>query len=264
MSPAVYFAIILFVKMTVTAGFVLVATIAAERAGPLVGGLIATLPIAAGPAYFFLALDHDASFIADSARASLAINPLLAIFAVAYAALAQRYSLWASYGLAIGLWVMLVYVVQLWQWTLPQVLLFNLVVLPVCIVAARPMRAATMKRVPTRWYDVIGRAVSVAVLVVAVVGLSFKIGPRGTGILAVFPIVLSSIIFIMHPRAGGKVSGAIIANTVVGFLGFGLALTALSVTAPMLGSAFALPAALLVSFAWGPLVLAVKRRGIPV
>src|SRR5258708_6864325 len=71
MSPDLLFLLSLAVKMAVTALFVLVATYAAERAGALVGAMIATLPIAAGPAYIFLALDHDARFIADSALASL-------------------------------------------------------------------------------------------------------------------------------------------------------------------------------------------------
>ena len=76
-----YFVLSLIAKMAVTAGFVLAATITAERAGPLVGGLVATLPIGAGPAYVFLALDHDAHFIAQSAVASLAINAANATFA---------------------------------------------------------------------------------------------------------------------------------------------------------------------------------------
>ncbi len=72
--PPTFFALTLIVKMAVTAGFVLAATVTAERAGPLVGGLVATLPIGAGPVYVFLALDHDAHFIAQSAVDSLAIN----------------------------------------------------------------------------------------------------------------------------------------------------------------------------------------------
>ena len=62
MPPDFYFALTLIVKMAVTAGFLLAATVTAERAGPLIGGLVATLPISAGPVYIFLALDHDARF----------------------------------------------------------------------------------------------------------------------------------------------------------------------------------------------------------
>src|SRR3569623_3594948 len=99
MSPDLSFALGLIVKMAVTAAFVLAATITAERAGPLVGGLVATLPIAAGPAYVFLALDHDAHFISQSAVARLAVNAVNTGFAVSYTLLAQKRSLVVSLGL---------------------------------------------------------------------------------------------------------------------------------------------------------------------
>src|SRR5512146_553916 len=92
MSPALYFALALFVKMGITAAFVVAATVTAERVGPLIGGLVATLPIGAGPVYVFLALDHDSHFIAQSAVASLAINAVNVIFAMSYALLAQARS----------------------------------------------------------------------------------------------------------------------------------------------------------------------------
>src|SRR5690348_8247290 len=69
MPPEFYFVLTLVLKMAVTAGFVLAATITAERAGPFVGGMISTLPIGAGPVYVILALDHDAHFIAQGAVA---------------------------------------------------------------------------------------------------------------------------------------------------------------------------------------------------
>src|SRR3984893_11781890 len=92
MPPDLYFAITLVVKMAVTAAFVLAATGTAERVGPLVGRLVATLPISARPGYVFLALDHDAHFIAQGAVASLAINAVNVIFALTYAMLAQTRS----------------------------------------------------------------------------------------------------------------------------------------------------------------------------
>ena len=93
MSPDLYFALTLIVKMAITAGFVLAATVTAERAGPLVGGLVATLPIGAGPVYVFLSLDHDAQFIAQSAVASLAINAVNVVFATGLCAAGAKRSL---------------------------------------------------------------------------------------------------------------------------------------------------------------------------
>src|SRR5262249_3253087 len=67
MSPELVFWPALAIKMAVAALFVSVATIIAERRGAVAGALVAALPVSAGPAYVFLALDHDAAFISASA-----------------------------------------------------------------------------------------------------------------------------------------------------------------------------------------------------
>ena len=72
MAPDLIFWLSLVLKMAVTAGFVIAAAMVAERAGAAIGAIVATLPIAAGPAYVFVALDHDAAFISASAIGSIA------------------------------------------------------------------------------------------------------------------------------------------------------------------------------------------------
>src|SRR5215470_2318330 len=140
MPPDGYFALLLIIKMIVTAGFVLLATTTAERAGPLVGGLVATLPLGAGPVYVFLALDHGASFIAQSAVNSLAINAVNVIFALIYALLAQTRAL--AFSLAAGLlaWFALAWTVHGIAWTIVTAALLNIVGVGVCMALARPLR----------------------------------------------------------------------------------------------------------------------------
>ena len=99
----------------------------AERAGPLIGGLVATLPISAGPVYIFLALDHDAHFIAQSALGSLVTNALNVVFAVTYALLAQKRPLPVSLGGAFAVWIALSFAVGVVPWTLPPAIAFNVV-----------------------------------------------------------------------------------------------------------------------------------------
>ncbi len=41
--------------MAVAAAFVVSASVITERSGPVIGALVATLPISAGPSYVFLA-----------------------------------------------------------------------------------------------------------------------------------------------------------------------------------------------------------------
>jgi hypothetical protein len=182
--PELYFALTLLVKMAITAGLVLAATVTAERAGPLVGGLVATLPLGAGPVYVFLALDHGASFIAASAVNSLAINTVNVIFALTYALLAQKRPLPVSLSLALLLWFALAWTVHEIHWTMLPVILLNIVVLGVSIALVAPLRHVPIPRVKARWYDLAMRAGLVALLVGLTVTLSFSIGPSGSGILA--------------------------------------------------------------------------------
>lgn len=258
MSPDLLFWLTLILKMAVTAAFAVAATIIAERTGPLIGGLIATLPVAAGPAYVFLAFDHTPQFLADSALMSLAANPPIAIYALTYAWLAQRCGLVVSLGAALCVWLATAVLLQSISWTLAGAILLHVVVFPVCLLLAEPLRHAPVPRLRRYWYDTVLRAAAVAVLVAAVVGLSFSIGPRSTGVLAVFPIVLTSIIIILHRRIGGRATAAVLANTVLGLIGFGGAVATLHLTVVPLGPALALPLALAVSVSWGLLVLGVR------
>jgi hypothetical protein len=57
-SPDLAFVLTLLLRMAVTAAFVVTASIVTERSGPVIGALVATLPVSTGPAYIFLALDH--------------------------------------------------------------------------------------------------------------------------------------------------------------------------------------------------------------
>jgi hypothetical protein len=264
MSPDLYFALTLAVKMAVTAGFVLVATVTAERVGPLIGGLVATLPIGAGPVYVFLALDHDAHFIAQSAVASLAINAVNVIFAVCYALLAQTRSRPVSMALAFLVWLICASVALAVNWTFVSVAGLNVIVLGVCLWLARPLRHVRVAGFRTRWTDMALRAGLVALLVGVVVTFSFQLGPGGSGILAVFPVVLISIMFILHKRVGGPAAAAVLANAVLGLVGFAFACTVLHFSADAFGSVIGLTLALATSVGWSLAVLLARRHGVAV
>ncbi len=262
MSPDFYFALTLIVKMAVTAAFLLAATVTAERAGPLVGGLVATLPISAGPVYIFLALDHDAHFIAQSALGSLVTNSFNVVFALTYALLAQKRNLLISLAGAFAAWVALIWASGAVVWTLAVAVVLNIVILGFSFWLSAPLRHAPMPRVQTRWYDLILRAAMVALLVGTVVTLSFRIGPTASGNLAVFPIVLTSIMIILHHRVGGPATAAVMANAVIGLGGFAIAVIVLNLTADRFGSPLALSLTLAVSLGCNLLLYFVRQRSI--
>ena len=60
-----------FGRAAATALVVVLASVIAEAAGPVLGALAASLPVSAGPTYVFLALTHDTSFVSASAVGQL-------------------------------------------------------------------------------------------------------------------------------------------------------------------------------------------------
>jgi hypothetical protein len=260
MSPDLVFALTLAIKLGVTAVFVVLASMVAERAGPLVGAMVSTLPISSGPAYVFLALDHGTAFLAQSAVTSLAVNAITAGFALIYAALAQRRRLALSLSIALGAWCVFSFAIEQLRWNLAGAIALNVATFIVCIPLSRRFQYAKMPVARRQWYDVPLRAAMVASLVVTVVGLSAWVGPAVTGILAVFPIVLTSLMLILQPRIGGPATAAVIANTIWGLVGFGAALVAVCLTVIPLGAAAGLALGLAVSVGWN-LMIWMLRRG---
>src|SRR5690606_29903510 len=217
----------------------------------------------AGPAYVFLALEHSSAFIAESALASLVTNVATAVFSLVYAALAQRRGPVISIAGALAAWVAVLVVAGRIDWTVSRALLLSLVVFPPCLLLASRYRHAALRAPPRRWFDLPLRAGLVAILVVIVVAASPYLGPALTGIVALFPVVLTSLMVILHPRVGGRATAAVIANAISGLLGFGIALTALCLAAEPLGSFPALALTLAISVSWNVMVFFARSRGIP-
>lgn len=260
MSSDLLFWLSLVTKMVVSAAFVVMASVVAEKAGPLIGAMVSTLPIGSGPAYVFLALEHDVSFLEASTVASLAIHAASGVYGMVYVMLAQRRSLAVSMGSALAAWAACAYAIREMPWTIATAALLNVVVYAACIPMARRYLHVMMPKIERRWFDIPVRALLVAALVGTVIQASTSFGPKLTGILAVFPIVMTSLMLIMHPRIGGPASAAIIANTMWGLVGFATSVLALNLTIVRLGAPLGLTFALLVAMAVNYTIYWFRRR----
>jgi len=261
MFPEPAFLLVLAVKMAATAVVVITASLIAERVGALIGAMVATLPIAGGPAYILLALDHDAQFIADSTVASLAVHAATGIFGVAYVLAAQRCAFLPTIAIAVGSWFGCALVIRSTPWSLAGAIALCAATYAVCVWTAQRYLHARVPAIARRWFDIPLRAVLVAALVGTVVVLGANAGPKLTGIFAVFPIVMLSLMLILHPRIGGAATAAIIANTMWGLVGFAAAIVALHVAVVPLGAPLGLAIALVVSVAANIVIFVLRRRG---
>jgi hypothetical protein len=253
----------MLIKAVATAVLVVSASALAEAAGPFWGGLIGSLPISAGPAYVFLAMQHDAEFIAASALSSLAGNAATGSFLIVYAMWAGRLRLWPGLALAVGTWLAASQVTRHIGWTPVTAVAANLVVYSAGFVLVRRVERAPFEIRPAlqrSWFELPARGLAVASFVSAVVLASSFLGPEATGTAAVFPLGFISLLVIVHARIGGGAASRIAAASLRGMLGFGLALLVLHLTIPIWGVPAALVTALSASGAWSVGLLILRRR----
>ncbi len=261
MSPDLIFWYGLALKMVLTAIVVVITSVAVERAGPFIGALIAALPTAAGAAYVILAIEHPPSFIAASAIGSLATSAAVSIFSAVYIILAQRRGLILSLGVSLVIWFAVTAVFRLIDWTPLSAAALNAVVFGITIpLSWRYRTSGPPKKFLRTPYDIPLRAIAAAIVVAVVTTASYRIGSFASGMFAVFPIVMSSSIVILHPRVGGKATASMLAHAQIALVGLSLGFIAVHYTAVPLGSWWALAIGLSVCVAWCGMLMLVRLR----
>jgi hypothetical protein len=254
------------VRALATALLVVSASAGAEALSPFWGALMASLPVSAGPAYVFLAMQHGADFVAASALSSFAANAATGLFLIAYGVLAGSMSPWRGLGAAVLAWLAASLATEQVIWTPLTAFLLNLIVYGVGFALLNAVQSTESKSAPPaqrRWFDLPVRAVAVAAFVSLVVAVSSTLGPNATGIAAVFPISLISLIVIVRPRIGAMGSSLLAANALRSMLGFGMMLLTLHLTIRPWGTATALVISLLVSASWSAALLLLRRPMVP-
>jgi hypothetical protein len=260
MSPELLFWTGLALKMAMTAAIVVIASTAVERSGPFIGALIATLPTAAGAAYIILAVEHPPSFIAASTLSSAAMNAGVAIFALTYAVLAQRYGVVLCIVVAACVWFCTAAVLQLVAWTPASVVVLNVLVIGAAICVSARFSHVTVSRKDIRRtrYDLALRAAAAALVVAVVTTASHRLGPFFSGSFAVFPIVVGTFVVILHLQRGGRAASAVLANAQPPLIGLFLGFLGVHYLAESIGVWWSYSAGLAITIGWSSLLWLVR------
>jgi hypothetical protein len=252
----------LALKIAMTAGIVVAASVIVERSGPFIGALIAALPTAGGAALIILAVEHPPEFIANGMVGSLIANVAGAIFALTYATLAQRRPLAVSLPVALLVWLAVVFLSRLYPWTLASATMLNIVVFPLTIWAGRNFRddGAAKGKVELTGADVAWRAAVVTFVVIVVTAASHSIGPYFSGIFAFFPVAMSSFFIILHSRLGGPAAASVASHVQLPLVGLSFGFIAVHYLAVPLGVWWAYLIGLGIGVAWNALLWVVRQR----
>lgn len=237
--------------MGLVAAIVVGAASIAERSRPAVAALVATLPVSIGPTYVLLALDHDAAFLTAAALKSAASVGATMAFIMAYANALTRFGPASALAAAYCAWIPAAWFVHHHAWTVGEVVMFVALTSIAGAIAMRRLRhhQAESSGQRRRW-DIPARAAGVVALVGAITALSESLGPSGSGTLANFPVVMTSVTLITHLRLGGLAAAAMLANSTGGMVGVSAALLTVHFAIPVLGAALALLTGLVFCIVW--------------
>ncbi len=237
---------LLAVKLLLAPSFVVGASLVARRYGARVGGLIAGLPVVAGPILLVYALAHGRAFAAGAAAGTLLGLVSLIGFVVVYARLADRVfwgasmlAGWLAFALATLLFSAL---------SLPLGAALGLAALALLVgLAALPRPAAEpvpYSRPPT--WDLPVRAMCALALVLSLTAIAGWLGPQLSGLLAPFPIIATVLATFTHAQRGTNELRRLLRGLVGGFGAFALFCFTLAVSLRSLdtAAAFALASAL--------------------
>lgn len=251
----------LLLKITMTASIVIVASVVVERSGPFIGSLIASLPTAGGAAMIILAFQHNPPFIAQSAIGSMVSGAIVAVFALAYAALAQRQSLVVSLGGAFVVWFAAAALSRLVDWSAVSAVVLTVIVFPLTILAGRRFRSEGVRqKVKLTGADLAWRTSLVTLCVLVVTVASYSIGSYWSGLFAFFPVAMASFFVILHPRIGGPGAASVAAHVQAPLIGLNLSLLAVHWLAVPVGVWWSYLIGLSIGLSWNAMLWFSRTR----
>jgi hypothetical protein len=218
------------VKVLLAPSFVVGASLAARRYGPRIGGLVAGLPVVAGPILLVYALTQGAAFAADAAAGTLLGLISLTAFVVVYGRLAGH-----------GPW--LVSLLAGWFAFAVGTLIFSTLTIPVAgallladagfIVGLKLLPdplSESSQAPPAPIWDLPLRAFCALLLVLALAAASGWLGSRLSGLLAAFPVVSSVLAVFTHTQRGTDELLRLGGGQIAGFFAFALFCFTLSIS----------------------------------
>lgn len=165
-------------------------TLAGRRWGPAVAGWLSGFPIVTGPILFFITLEQGAAFGSTAALGTLAGLPAILAFNLAYAWTSVRHDWPLSLACAV-----LAYALAVNGLVALQLPASVLVVLVAVLLVAAPRlfphiaHDALSNGRKLGNADVFFRMLAAAVLVYAVTHFAAAMGPRWSGVMAMFPVI---------------------------------------------------------------------------
>lgn len=241
-------------KLLLVPALVAAITLAVRRWGPAVGGWLSGLPLVAGPVLVFYAIEQGTAFAAEAAHTTLAGLVGSVAFAVTYARASARFR-WPAC-VAAG-WTVFALTLAVLYALRPGLVVSFMGLIASTVVGRRLLPALS----PSNGggghprADLIVRLVAAAAMVLVLTGLARGLGPRMSGLLNAFPLLITIIAAFTHAQRGAAATVAFVDGWAQSIVGFALFCVVMAVTVDRIGLALALLCALLVQLAFSGILM---------
>ena len=211
-----------------------------------IGGVVAGLPVIAGPVLLVLALQHGEAFASKAAAGVLLGMVGLAAFVLAYVATAHLLSWPGAIVAAYAAFVFAVLAMEpLSVGALPALLIACGSLVLTLGLLPRPPRTDVPVVASAPW-DSLSRAVCTAVAVVTVTAIATALGPHLSGLVTSLPVITAVLSVFTHARRGRDEAIQLLRGFTVGFFSYAVFCFVVAATVKPLGvtGCFALAAVL--------------------
>lgn len=237
---------LLLLKLLLVPSLIAGITAAGRRWGPAVAGWLSAFPVVSAPILGLLALERGAAFAAQAAAATLSAVLAILVFGIAYCRLALRHGWPLSLLFSLAAYALAVALLHLWApplWLAAGSVLLALWLAPAAYPAPPPYAAPSL----AARGDLLWRMLAAAALVLGVTGGAETLGPRLSGLLAMFPVMASVLAVFSHHQAGAGFSIRLLRAMVYGYYAFAGFCLALALALPAMGRSLAFALALAVA-----------------
>jgi hypothetical protein len=225
---------LLLLKIILVPGLVAGVTLAVRRWGPAIGGWLAGLPLVAGPVLVFYGIEQGPAFASRAAQGTMAAMAANAVFSVLYAWLARSLPWYVCILLGWGTFAAAITALETFQ---PGLAVSLALPIAAALVGSRVMpRAESLARGPTvPAGDLAIRMFASAAVVVTLTSLAERLGPAWSGLLAAFPVIITTVAAFTHVQRGPAAVAAFFRGFVPATIGFVLFCLMLAVLMPRWG-----------------------------
>jgi uncharacterized membrane protein len=212
---------VLILKLCLVPSLIYLVTLIGRRWGPNAAGWFSALPIVAGPILLTMALEQGRPFVATAAANTLLAVIAVLVFCLAYAWGTRRFGIAGSMASALAAYAAAVALLQLLE--LPLLAGFALVVVLLALAPRlfpRVASADATARTGRAPNDLPLRMLAGALLCFTVTYAASALGPRLSGIFAMFPVMGTILVGFSHHASGREYAVNILRGMVRGYYAF--------------------------------------------